>query len=65
MVRHYRRTTEHITADRQISARIYRREQVDAEKIAEVLIRHALRAPDSGRGTLAAGNLQRLLTPNR
>lgn len=62
MVRRYERKTDHQNADRAIRVRFERREQIDTEKVAEVLIRLALRSADSD--TAPAGEyLRHLLAP--
>lgn len=43
MVRNYQRKTQRPSADRRLRVTFTRREQIDTEKIAEVLIRVALR----------------------
>lgn len=64
MVRQYERKTDHQNANRAIRVRFEHREQIDAEKVAEVLIRIALRASDGD--TAEAGDyLRHLLAPKR
>lgn len=64
MVRSYGRKTDRADADRPVRVRFARREEIDAEKVAEVLIRLALRASDDA--TAQAGkHLRQLLTPGR
>lgn len=43
MVRNYQRKTQRPSSDRRLRVTFTRREQIDTEKIAEVLIRVALR----------------------
>lgn len=64
MVRRYERKTNHQNADRAIKVRFERREQIDAEKVAEVLIRLALRSTD-GETAEAGDYLRHLLAPDR
>ena len=66
MVRSYGRKTDRADADRPVRVRFDRREEIDAEKVAEVLIRIALRAAGNGTTTGNAGSyLRDLLTPAR
>ena len=66
MVRSYGRKTDRADADRPVRVRSDRREEIDAEKVAEVLIRIALRAAGNGTTTGNAGSyLRDLLTPAR
>lgn len=66
MVRSYKRTTDRPDANRPVRVRYLKREQIDAEKVAEVLIRIALRAAGNGTTTGNAGSyLRDLLTPAR
>lgn len=66
MTRVYRRKTDRASSDRLIRVRYERRSDIDAEKVAEVLIRIALRATgedtDAGRG---GAYLRRLLISQR
>lgn len=66
MVRSYQRTTDRPEANRPVHVRYIRRNQIDAEKVAEVLIRIALRASGDGTTTANAGSyLRDLLTGTR
>lgn len=65
MVRSYGRKTDRADADRPVRVRFDRREEIDAEKVAEVLIRLALRAPDDDVTAQAGKHLRQLLTPGR
>ncbi|UAL30401.1 hypothetical protein K8W59_02385 [Nocardioides rotundus] len=65
MVRSYRRKANRADADRPVRVRFDRREEIDAEKIAEVLIRLALRAADDEVTAQAGKHLRHLLTPRR
>lgn len=66
MVRSYQRTTDRSDANRPVHVRYIRRNQIDAEKVAEVLIRIALRASGDGTTTANAGSyLRDLLTGTR
>ncbi|GAB3062758.1 MULTISPECIES: hypothetical protein [Micrococcales] len=66
MVRSYDRKTDRAGADRPVRVRFVRREEIDAEKVAEVLIRLALRAAGDGTATGRAGeHLRGLLEPRR
>lgn len=66
MVRSYQRRADRPPADRQMRIRYEKREEIDAEKVAEILIRIALRQADqdsvAGR---AGGYLRDLLTGQR
>lgn len=65
MVRSYGRKTDRADADRPVRVRFERREEIDAEKVAEVLIRLALRAFDDDTTAQAGKHLRQLLTPGR
>lgn len=63
MVRSYQRKTDRPDSDRSVRVRYERREEVNAEKIAEVLIRLALRAAGENTETGRTGDyLRDLLT---
>jgi hypothetical protein len=66
MVRSYDRKTDRANADRPVRVRFVKREEIDAEKVAEVLIRLALRAAGDGTATGDTGqHLRGLLEPRR
>ena len=65
MVRNYQRKTDRPSADRNLRVTFTRREQIDVEKVAEVLIRLALRASDDDATAQAGKHLRQLLTPGR
>ncbi|CEG86650.1 Protein of unknown function [Propionibacterium freudenreichii] len=66
MVRSYQRTTDRSEANRPVHVRYIKRDRIDAEKVAEVLIRIALRAAGNGTTTGNAGShLRDLLTGTR
>lgn len=66
MVRTYRRTTDRPGSDRQVHIRYERRDEIDAEKVAEVLVRLALRAAGEDTDAGRAGDyLRGLLTSQR
>ena len=66
MVRSYNRKTERAGADRPVRVRFVKHEEIDAEKVAEVLIRLALRAAGDGTATGNTGDhLRQLLDPRR
>lgn len=66
MVRNYQRKTQRPSSDRNVRVVLTRREHVDAEKIAEVLIRVALREAGTGSQAGHAGSyLQQLLSTER
>lgn len=65
MVRSYGRKTDRADADRPVRVRYDRHEEIDAEKVAEVLIRLALRASDDNVTAQAGKHLRQLLTPGR
>lgn len=66
MVRSYKPKTDRAASDRQVRVRYERREKIDAEKVAEVLIRIALRTADSGSTDRHSGTyLRDLLTSQR
>ena len=66
MVRSYDRKTNRAGADRSVRVRFDKREQIDTEKVAEVLIRLALRAAGEDSATGQAGeHLRGLLDPRR
>ena len=59
MVRSYHRKADRPDADRPVRVRYERHEEVDAEKLAEVLIRLALRAAGEDTGTGRTGDYLR------
>lgn len=61
MVRNYQRKTQRPSSDRQLRVTFTRREQIDTEKIAEVLIRVALREAGTGGPVGQAGDQLRAL----
>lgn len=65
MVRRYRRTTVRVEADRPLRVRYEPREEVDAAKVAEVLIRIALRTAGDQPGGQSGAHLRRLLAAER
>lgn len=66
MVRNYQRKTDRPSADRNLRVTFTRREQIDAEKVAEVLIRVALREAGTGTKAGQAGSqLHALLNSGR
>ncbi|KAA9394006.1 hypothetical protein FCK90_08770 [Kocuria coralli] len=66
MVRKYQRKTDRPAATRPVRVRYQRREEIDAEKVAEVLIRIALRHADDDSDTGRTGDyLRDLLTTSR
>jgi len=66
MVRSYKRTTDRSDANRPVRVRYIKRDRIDTEKVAEVLIRIALRAAGNGTITGNAGSyLRDLLTGTR
>ncbi|MHA6750843.1 hypothetical protein ACX31A_08065 [Dermacoccus nishinomiyaensis] len=66
MVRTYHRKTSRPSADRNLHVTFTHREEIDAEKIAEVLIRVALRNAGQHTTTGTAGTrLQQLLAGQR
>ncbi len=65
MVRSYASKTDRAEADRPVRVRFDRREEIDAEKVAEVLIRLALHASDNDATAQAGKHLRQLLTPGR
>lgn len=66
MVRNYQRKTDRPSADRNLRVTFTRREQIDTEKVAEVLIRVALRHADTHTPTGQAGSyLRDLLATER
>lgn len=66
VVRNYQRKTHRPSSDRKLRVTFTRREQVDAEKVAEVLIRVALREADTGTQAGQAGShLRDLLSSER
>lgn len=66
MVRNYQRKTQRPSSDRRLRVTFTRREQIDTEKIAEVLIRVALRKADTGGPVGQAGDqLRALLSSER
>ncbi|GAA1558539.1 MULTISPECIES: hypothetical protein [Brevibacterium] len=66
MVRNYQRKTQRPSADRNLRVTFTRREQIDVEKVAEVLIRVALReAGTSTKAGQAGTRLRALLSSER
>lgn len=66
MVRNYQRKTQRPSSDRRLRVTFTRREQIDTEKIAEVLIRVALReAGTTSRIGQAGDQLRALLSRER
>ncbi|EIE97014.1 hypothetical protein SacglDRAFT_00048 [Saccharomonospora glauca K62] len=66
MVRNYQRKTQRATSDRNVRIVFTRREQIDAEKVAEVLLRVALREAGTGTQAGQAGSyLRQLLSTER
>lgn len=66
MVRNYQPKTHRKPADRNLRVRFIKREQIDAEQVAEVLIRVALREAGTGSPAGQAGTqLRQLLSPER
>ncbi|MBV2363515.1 hypothetical protein [Streptomonospora nanhaiensis] len=66
MVRNYQRKTQRPSSDRRLRVTFTRREQIDTEKIAEVLIRVALReAGTTSRIGQAGDQLRALLSSER
>ncbi|MCK1802326.1 hypothetical protein MTQ12_04565 [Brevibacterium sp. R8603A2] len=66
MVRNYQRKTQRPSSDRRLRVTFTRREQIDTEKIAEVLIRVALREAGTGSPVGQAGDqLRALLSSER
>lgn len=66
MVRNYQRKTQRPSSDRRLRVIFTRREQIDTEKIAEVLIRVALReAGTTSRIGQAGDQLRALLSSER
>lgn len=61
MVRNYQRKTQRPSSDRRLRVTFTRREQIDTEKIAEVLIRVALREAGTGSTVGQAGDQLRAL----
>lgn len=66
MTRTYQRKTAQLASDRHVRVCYERRDDIDVEKVAEVLIRVALRAASDDTATGRAGDyLRRLLTSGR
>jgi hypothetical protein len=66
MVRNYQRKTQRPSSDRRLRVIFTRREQIDTEKIAEVLIRVALREAGTTSWIGQAGDqLRALLSSER
>lgn len=66
MVRNYQRKTQRPSSDRRLRVTFTRREQIDTEKIAEVLIRVALREAGTTSPVGQAGDqLRALLSSER
>lgn len=59
MVRNYQRKTTRPSSDRNLRVAFTRREQIDVEKVAEVLIRVALREAGTGSQAGQAGSYLR------
>ncbi len=64
MVRNYQRKTRRPSSDRRLRATFTRREHIDTEKIAEVLIRVALREAGTASPVRQAGDQLRALLGN-
>ena len=65
MVRRYRRTTARVEADRPLRVRYEPREEIDVAKVAEVLIRIALRTAGDQPVGRSGAHLRRLLVAGR
>ncbi|WHS28112.1 hypothetical protein [Auritidibacter ignavus] len=65
MVRRYRRATARVEADRPLRVRYEPREEIDAAKVAEVLIRIALRTAGDQPVGQSGAHLRRLLVAER
>ncbi|MBE4696214.1 hypothetical protein [Brevibacterium casei] len=66
MVRNYQRKTQRPSSDRRLRVTFTRREQIDTEKIAEVLIRVVLREAGTASPIGQAGDqLRALLSSER
>ncbi len=65
MVRNYQRKTQRPSSDRRLRVTFTRREQIDTEKIAEVLIRVALREAGTGSPVGQAGDQLRALLASK
>lgn len=65
MVRRYRRTTTRVEADRPLRVRYEPREEIDAARVAEVLIRIALRTVGDQPVGQSGAHLRRLLAAER
>ena len=65
MVRSYARKTDRAGADRPVRVRFDRREDIDTKKVAEVLIRLALRAGGDDEAGQTGDYLRHLLAPGR
>lgn len=66
MVRNYQRKTQRPSSDRRLRVTFTRREQIDTKKIAEVLIRVALREAGTTSPVGQAGDqLRALLSSER
>lgn len=66
VVREYQRKTDRPAANRPVRVRYERRDEIEVEKVAEVLIRIALRSTGDPTPTGEAGAyLRRLLTTSR
>ena len=66
MVRNYQRKTDRPSSDRPLTVTFTRREQIDVEKVAEVLVRVALREAGTGSPVGRAGaSLRELLGSER
>ena len=65
MVRRCRRTTARVEADRPLRVRYEPREEIDVAKVAEVLIRIALRTAGDQPVGQSGAHLRRLLAAER
>ncbi|MEX3509783.1 hypothetical protein VVR84_09590 [Kocuria carniphila] len=65
MVRNYQRKTQRPSSDRRLRVTFTRREQIDTEKIAEVLIRVALREAGTASPVGQAGDQLRALLASK
>lgn len=65
MVRRYHRTTARVEADRHLRVRYEPREEIDVAKVAEVLIRIALRTAGDQPVGQSGAHLRRLFAAER
>lgn len=65
MVRRYHRSTARVEADRPLRVRYEPREEIDVAKVAEVLIRIALRTAGDQPVGQSGAHLRRLLAAER